>query len=78
MIQVTLLDGSLMVLNSDIIEHIDATADTVVSLTTGQKIVVVQSADEIVKRVVSFRRAILAPDVSWLRQTAGPDIPEAK
>jgi flagellar protein FlbD len=47
-----------MVLNSDLIEHIEITPDTVISLTTGQKIVVLESADEIVQRVVEFRRAI--------------------
>ena len=56
MIQVTRLNHLPLILNSDLIEHIEATPDTVVSLTTGQKIVVLESAEEIVERVIAFRR----------------------
>ena len=58
MIQVTRLNHLPLILNSDLIEHIEATPDTVVSLTTGQKIMVLESAEEIVERVVQFRRMI--------------------
>ena len=40
MIQLTRLNRIPMVLNSDLIEHIEITPDTVITLTTGQKIVV--------------------------------------
>ena len=36
------------------------TPDTVVTLTTGQKIVVLESAEEVVERVIQFRRSIIA------------------
>ena len=58
MIQVTRLNHLPLILNSDLIEHIEATPDTVVSLTTGQKIMVLESAEEIVERVIAFRRSI--------------------
>ena len=45
-------------MNSDLIEHIETTPDTVVSLTNGQKFVVIESADEVVRRVILFRRTI--------------------
>ena len=45
-------------LNSELIGHVDATPDTVVSLTTGEKIMVLESADEIISRIVDFRAAI--------------------
>ena len=61
MIQVTRLNHLPLILNSDLIEHIEATPDTVVSLTTGQKIMVLESGEEIVERVIAFRRTILAP-----------------
>ena len=38
----------------------EVTPDTVVTLTTGQKIVVLESAEEVVERVIRFRRSILA------------------
>jgi flagellar protein FlbD len=47
-----------MVLNSDLIEHIETTPDTVISLTNGQKLVVLETVDEIIDRVVEFRRRI--------------------
>ncbi len=58
MIQLTRLNRIHMVLNSDLIEHIEITPDTVISLTTGQKIMVRESAEEVVERVVAFRRSI--------------------
>ncbi len=46
-----------VVLNSDLIEHMESTPDTVISMTTGQKVVVLESADEVIRRVLAFRRA---------------------
>jgi len=56
MIQVTRLNQQQLVLNSDLIEHIETTPDTVITLTTGTKIMVRESADEIIRRVADFRR----------------------
>ena len=62
MIHVTRLNHDSVVLNSDLIEYIEVTPDTVISLTTGQKLMVRESAEEIVARVVEYRRLIqLAP-----------------
>ncbi|MEI9976891.1 MAG: flagellar FlbD family protein [Ignavibacteriota bacterium] len=58
MIYVTRLNRKPLVLNSDLIEQIEMTPDTVISLTTGEKIVVRESSDELVERVVNFRRSI--------------------
>ena len=58
MIQLTRLNHVPLVLNSDLIEHIEVTPDTVILLTTGQIIRVLESADEVVARVVAFRRSI--------------------
>jgi flagellar protein FlbD len=58
MIHLTRLNHISLVLNSDLIECIEVTPDTVISLTTGQKLVVLESAAEVVRRVVEFRRAI--------------------
>jgi flagellar protein FlbD len=60
MIQLTRLNHAPLVLNSDLIEHVEVTPDTVVTLTTGQKIVVLESADEVVERIIQFRKSILA------------------
>lgn len=60
MIQLTRLNHVPLVLNSDLIEHMEVTPDTVVTLTTGQKIVVLESAEEVVERIIQFRKSILA------------------
>jgi flagellar protein FlbD len=60
MIELTRINHLPLVLNSDLIEHIEATPDTVVSLTNGQKLVVLESIAEVVRRVVDFRRSIFA------------------
>ena len=58
MIRLTRLNHIPLVLNSDLIEHIEITPDTVIMLTTGQIIRVLESADEVVARVIDFRRAV--------------------
>ena len=62
MIRLTRLNHAHMVLNSDLIEHIDVTPDTVITLTTGQILRVRESADEVVERIVKFRRRVLDHD----------------
>jgi flagellar protein FlbD len=64
MIKVTRLNHIPMILNSDLIEHIDATPDTVVTLTSGQKIMVLETADDLVEKIVAFRRSLLNRDWS--------------
>jgi len=61
MIHVTRLNHTSVVLNSDLIEHIEVTPDTVISLTTGQKLVVLESVEELVARVIEYRHLINAP-----------------
>ena len=64
MIRLTRLNRVPLVLNSDLIEHIEATPDTVITLTTGQILRVRESADEVIDRIVEFRRRIHGPDGS--------------
>ena len=59
MIQITRLNHVPLVLNSDLIEYVEVTPDTVITLTTGQKIVVRESAEQVVREVIEFRRNIL-------------------
>jgi len=60
MIQLTRLNHIPLVLNSDLIEHIEITPDTVITLTSGQKIMVLEPPAEVIDRVVAFRRSILS------------------
>ncbi|MGO9230376.1 MAG: flagellar FlbD family protein [Bryobacteraceae bacterium] len=64
MIWLTRLNRVPLVLNSDMIEHIEVTPDTVITLTNGQICRVRESAEEIVERIVAFRRRICGPDAA--------------
>jgi flagellar protein FlbD len=58
MIHLTRINRAPLVLNSDLIEHLEVTPDTVISLTNGQKLVVLETTEEVIRRVIEFRRAI--------------------
>ena len=59
MIRLTRINHQEIVLNSDLIEHMEANPDTVITLTNGQKMMVLETPDEIVERVVRFRRRVI-------------------
>ncbi len=59
MIQLTRINHVPLVLNADLIEHMETTPDTVVSMTSGQKFVVLESSDDVIRKVIEFRREIL-------------------
>jgi flagellar protein FlbD len=56
MIKVTRINDTELVINSDLIEFVESNPDTIVSLTTGKKIVVKETVDEIIERVAGFKR----------------------
>ena len=58
MITVKRLDGKEYVLNSDIIESIEATPDTIITLTTGKKLVVSESVNDIVDKIIHYKKRI--------------------
>jgi flagellar protein FlbD len=58
MIRLTRINHVPLVLNADLIEHMETTPDTVVSLTNGQKFVVLESTEDIIRSVIEFRRQI--------------------
>jgi flagellar protein FlbD len=60
MIRVTRINNHSILLNSDLIEQIETVPDTTIALTTGQRLFVRESADEILSRIVEFRRRISA------------------
>ncbi|GMG97134.1 flagellar FlbD family protein [Tepidimicrobium xylanilyticum] len=59
MIRVKRLNGKEFVVNSDLIQFVEETPDTVITLTTGQKIVVSESIDEIIDKVIKYKAIIL-------------------
>jgi flagellar protein FlbD len=59
MIQLTRLNKKPLVLNSDLIEFIENAPDTVITLVTGEKVVVLESAEQIVELIIGFRQRLL-------------------
>ena len=58
MIEVTRLNDSKLVINADLIEFIEAIPDTIISLTTGKKIMVKETTGDIINRVAEFKSKI--------------------
>ncbi|MGI6119837.1 MAG: flagellar FlbD family protein [Desulfosporosinus sp.] len=56
MIKVTRLNDKIFFINSDLIEIIEETPDTVITLTGGNKFVVSEPVDVLIERIVEFRR----------------------
>lgn len=62
MIEVTRLNDSKIMVNSDLIETVEETPDTVLTLTTGRKFVVKESRQDVKNLVISYKRDILTLD----------------
>lgn len=60
MIYLTRLSGSVFALNSDLIERVDATPDTVVTLVDGKKYVVTESLEDVVDAIREHRGEVIA------------------
>ncbi|MCL2541347.1 MAG: flagellar FlbD family protein [Nocardioidaceae bacterium] len=60
MITLTRLSGSAFLLNADLIERVDSTPDTVVTLVDGTKYVVAEPLDVVLTEVVDYRARIVA------------------
>ncbi len=58
MIRLTKINNASIVLNSDLIEFIEETPDTVITLTNNDRLVVRECMDEIISKVVDYRRMI--------------------
>lgn len=60
MIEVTKINGQKVLINPDLMEFVEETPDTVVSFTTGRKIIIKESRQEVKNLVKLFRKDILA------------------
>lgn len=58
MITLTKFNGKLFVLNSDLIETIEETPDTMIKLTNGKKVLVKENIEDVVEKIIDFRRMI--------------------
>ena len=58
MIALTKLNNQSFVLNADLIKYIESTPDTLVTLTTGERILVKEPSDEVIRRAVQYGRML--------------------
>ena len=58
MILLTKINDAPIAVNSDLIQYIEETPDTIITMTNSEKVVVRESMNEIIKKVVSYRRHI--------------------
>jgi flagellar protein FlbD len=70
MILLTRLNNRPLVVNSDMIKFIENTPDTVITLVTGEKIVVLETVAEVLEAIVNFRRQVVTAAGTMIR---GPD-----
>ncbi|NPV92044.1 MAG: flagellar FlbD family protein [Firmicutes bacterium] len=64
MIKLSRLNRTELVLNAELIEIVEATPDTVITLSNGHRLVVRESIDEVIERVIDYQRKAHIPMVS--------------
>ena len=62
-ISITRLNGSNMYINPELIQTVESTPDTVITLVSNKKFIVKESPQEIAQRFIEYRRRTLAPFV---------------
>lgn len=74
MIQLTRLNNTAISINSDLIKLVEQSPDTVITLLNGEKILVRETAEQILDRIVQFRRRLLSGMNTW-NVSAVPHLP---
>lgn len=58
MIRVTRLNGAPLFVNADLIETVSSTPDTLITLTTGTKLMVAETVGDVVREVINYKRLL--------------------
>ena len=58
MIKLTRYDGKEVIVNAELIQYVEAKPDTIITLTTGEKIITKESQEEVIKRVIHYKQTI--------------------
>ena len=61
MITLTRYDNRELVVNADLIQFVESKPDTIITLTTGERIIVKESRDEVIDRIVRYKQIIHQP-----------------
>ena len=59
MVQLTRLNNQPVVVNSDLIKFVEQSPDTLITLVNGEKFMVLENPDEVVERIVDYRRSVM-------------------
>lgn len=62
-ILVTRLNGSQFYINAEMIQVVESTPDTVISLTSEIKVVVKENSEEVIRRIIEYKRLTLAAPI---------------
>jgi len=60
MIQLTRLNNQPLMVNSELIKFVEKAPDTVLTLITGEKIIVLEPCDVVLQKIIAFRQSVLA------------------
>lgn len=60
MVEVTRFNKETIIINAELIEMIEAAPDTVITMTTGKKFVVSETKEEMVDKIIKYKRRILS------------------
>jgi flagellar protein FlbD len=82
-IRLTRINKTSLAMNADLIKFIETAPDTVITLSTGEKVVVTESVEQIIDLIVQFRRSVMqgltCPALGlYLASTATPRVPYPK
>ena len=69
MVQLTRLNNQPLMVNSDLIKFVEQSPDTLITLLNGEKFMVRESPDEIVQRIVEYRRLTMQGIPAWQQIT---------
>jgi len=58
MVKLTSLDGREISVNAELVETVEAKPDTTITLTTGNRILVREKVDEVIEKIMKYRREI--------------------
>ncbi len=58
MIELTRLNGEKITLNAELIETVESRPDTLITLTTGNRIMVKEKAPDVISRTLEYRRSV--------------------
>lgn len=80
MVKLGRINGAEVTVNAEMIETVEATPDTIVTLSTGKKLMVVESVEVVIEKVMAYRRSLLAParDCRQSAHEAGEEVGDAR